>query len=97
MKYMLPLTLFVLFLFPACSPDSAESKIAGTNKLGQQVYQDKPFWQDYSIKYYFPKQNKNKISLYQVAADRNQNIEITSSVGLLSPRRTAGVTAPTTL
>ena len=86
MKYMLPFALFAIFLFPACAPDSHESKIkAGTNKLGQRVYQDKPFWQDYSIKYYFPRQNKSKKTLYQVVSDRNHNIEILSSDGLLLP------------
>jgi len=86
MKYMLPFALFAIFLFPACTPGAHESKIqAETNKLGQRVYQDKPFWQDYSIKYYSPKQNKSKISLYQVAADRNHNIEVSSSDGLLLP------------
>ncbi|WP_338868809.1 hypothetical protein WBJ53_18485 [Spirosoma sp. SC4-14] len=48
--------------------------------LAQAVYQDKPFQQDYSIKYYFDKSGTN---LSSVAADRNGTIQVLSSDGLL--------------
>ncbi|PZR26817.1 MAG: hypothetical protein DI538_26180, partial [Azospira oryzae] len=51
------------------------------------VYQDVPFLQDYSIQYFLPEGKKGKVNLYQVAADRNKNIQILSSAGLLSPRK----------
>ena len=70
----------------ACSPNSEKKdNLAGTNSLGQPVYVDRPFVQDYSIRFYFPEGVKDKIELYQVAADRNKNIQITSSAGLLQP------------
>ncbi|CAG5070196.1 hypothetical protein DYBT9623_02936 [Dyadobacter sp. CECT 9623] len=45
----------------------------------QSVYQDKPFLQDYSVKYYA---DTTKSHLLQVAADRNGNIEILAKEGL---------------
>jgi hypothetical protein len=47
-----------------------------------QHHQDKPFIQDYSIKYLVPDEN---IKLYSVASDRNGYIQIFSSEGLLRP------------
>jgi len=73
-------------LLAACSSNSKQSNSGVVlNKKGQQIYQDKPFIQDYSIKYYFPKDNKRDTKLFKVAADRNKNIQITSSSGLLIP------------
>lgn len=46
------------------------------------VYQDKPFMQDYSIKYYI---NGKDVSLKTAFADRNENIKVYSSEGLLVP------------
>ena len=43
------------------------------------VFQDKPYWQDYSIKYY-GKENFNK-----VFSDRNGNIKVFSEKGILVP------------
>ena len=40
---------------------------------GQPVYQDKPFLQDYSIKYYI---KSNNTKLLNVASDRNGSIKI---------------------
>lgn len=48
----------------------------------QPVYHDKPFWQDYSIKYYL---KSNTTKLIEVASDRNGSIKIFSSEGLLQP------------
>jgi len=47
---------------------------------GQPVYQDRPFLQDYSIKYYI---KSNNTKLLNVASDRNGSIKIFSSAGLL--------------
>jgi len=43
------------------------------------VYQDKPFWQDFSIKYY------GKETFKKVFADRNGNIKIFANSGILVP------------
>lgn len=76
----------VMIFLAACSSDIGQNAgVITTNKYGQQVYQDKQFVQDYSIKYYFPEGKKGKTELFRVAADRNENIQITSSEGLLFP------------
>lgn len=46
------------------------------------VYQDVPFVQDYSIKYY---DNNSAGALLSVAADRNKNFKVVSKSGLLHP------------
>ncbi|AFK05156.1 hypothetical protein Emtol_4031 [Emticicia oligotrophica DSM 17448] len=48
----------------------------------QPVYLDKPFLQDYSIKYY---SDNDKIQLKKVFTDRNGNIKVLSTNGLLIP------------
>jgi hypothetical protein len=53
-----------------------------TPKTSQPVYRDKPFLQDYSIKYYLKSTNTK---LIEVASDRNGSIKIFSSEGLLQP------------
>ncbi|MVM28670.1 hypothetical protein GO755_01405 [Spirosoma sp. HMF4905] len=55
--------------------------VLGSQKLkAQAVFQDKPFLQDYSVKYYF---DKSGINLTGVASDRNGVIQVISSEGLL--------------
>ncbi|GAB3779798.1 hypothetical protein GCM10028818_30930 [Spirosoma horti] len=57
--------------------------VLGNQRLSaQSVYQDKPFQQDYSIKYYV---DKPTTSLTGVACDRNGIIQVFSSEGLLHP------------
>lgn len=48
----------------------------------QEMYQDKPYWQDYSIKYYLEKPDP---SLTSLACDRNGVIQVLSAEGLLRP------------
>ncbi|WP_460473891.1 hypothetical protein [Emticicia fontis] len=48
----------------------------------QPVYHDKPFWQEYSIKYYLKSANTK---LIEAASDRNGSIKIFSSEGILQP------------
>ena len=52
------------------------SCVYGQKKSPQPVYVDKPFWQDYSVKYYT---KDNPLLLKSVAADRNGSIKIFSS------------------
>ena len=86
MKKRLLLVTIALILLMACSSKTNQNESEKiTNKLGQKIYQDKPFIQDYSIKYYFPKDKKGKTELFKVASDRNENIQIASSDGLLFP------------
>jgi hypothetical protein len=50
-----------------------------TGALGQAVYKDKPFLQDFSVKYYA---DTTQSSLRQVAADRNGVVQILAKEGL---------------
>ncbi|GAB2778253.1 hypothetical protein GCM10027275_22000 [Rhabdobacter roseus] len=71
----LALSCFLLAFF-GCSKNSA-------NQPGSQpVYEDQPFWQDYSVKYYLPQANTTLLEAY---ADRNGNIKVLSSNGLMQP------------
>ena len=87
MKNNLLLTaLLAMVLFDSCSVGTGSKGLnAETNKVGQRVYLDKPFLQDYSIKFYFPAGHQENTKLVQVVADRNHNIQISSSAGLLTP------------
>ncbi|MCF2490055.1 hypothetical protein [Dyadobacter sp. CY347] len=49
--------------------------------FAQTVHQDKPFRQDYSIKFYA----NESMSFQQVIADRNENVQILGKDGLLHP------------
>lgn len=75
-KVLSSLLFFILF----------SSQLFSQKKPGQPVYQDKPYWQDYSIKYFT---NDNQGVLYNAAADRNGNISVFSSSGLLLPHHGA--------
>lgn len=85
MKIRLITSITLLIIITACSSTKEENQeISKTNKHGQLIYQDKPFIQDYTIKYYLPKGNED-VELHKIAADRNENIQIVSSEGLLYP------------
>lgn len=58
------------------------NNVYAQTKTVQPVYQDKPFLQDYSIKYYSKDANS---SLEEAFADRNGNMKIFSSTGLKVP------------
>src|SRR4030042_5746361 len=66
--------IYVLILLADCSPKKISSEIMAHN--------DKPFIQDYSIKYIVSDEN---VKLYKVVSDRNGYIQILSSEGLLRP------------
>ena len=52
------------------------------HNLWSQKYIDTPFFQDYSIQY--EKQDSSN-QLIRINSDRNKNIQVVSSKGLLSP------------
>lgn len=70
---------------PASVPLFSFLLIAGilsvTQNIAQTVHQDKPFKQDYSIKFYA----NAGTDMQQVAADRNENVQILGKEGLLHP------------
>jgi len=55
----------------------------GYTQAKKQVYVDKPYAQEYSIRY---KIEDNSVNLLKVGADRNGYIQVYSSAGLLRPR-----------
>jgi len=66
--------LYVLILLAGCTPEKNPPEI--------RVHSDKPFVQDYSVKYMVPDEN---VRLYRIESDRNGYIQILSSEGLLRP------------
>ncbi|QRR02339.1 hypothetical protein [Dyadobacter sandarakinus] len=68
------LSLFILITLPYLLP---------AQNTGQPVHSDKPFWQDYSIKFYA---DTTKTSLLEVAADRNGVIQMLAAEGLQNTR-----------
>ncbi|GAA4394527.1 hypothetical protein GCM10023187_00460 [Nibrella viscosa] len=56
--------------------------ITGHPTNAQSGHQDKPFWQDYSVKHYI---DKPTITLSGVYCDRNGSIKVFSSEGVLHP------------
>lgn len=57
--------------------------LTGLAQTKKQVYVDKPFDQEYSVKY---KLDDNSVVLKKIVADRNGYIQVFSSSGLLRPR-----------
>lgn len=70
----------LLALFPILALGQFSFVQAQENK---QVYVDKPFPQEFSIKY---RVEENNVDFLQVAADRNGYIQVFSTSGLLRPR-----------
>lgn len=70
MKYTVSLILVVISTY-----------CLGQKNVGQPVYIDRPFIQDYSIKYY----HQDKSSLKSAFTDRNEAIKILGSTGLMLP------------
>ena len=65
------IAIFLLFLSGA---------VYGQKKSSQPVYVDRPYTQDYSVKYYA---KDSQVALKSAYADRNGSIKIFSSTGLM--------------
>ncbi len=70
-KHLLAFNLLLVLLF-----------LGSKKTAAQRPYQDKPFLQDYSVKYYF---DAPGAELEKVRADRNGVVKILSSEGLMQP------------
>lgn len=55
---------------------------AETNHAGQPVYLDKPYWQDYAVKYYADSLDGRPVA---AAADRNDVVQVLTDKGLFLP------------
>jgi hypothetical protein len=73
-KIHLIIIAYVLILSAGCAPKKNSPEIKG--------HTDKPFIQDYSIKYMLPDED---VELFKTVSDRNGYIQILSSKGLLRP------------
>lgn len=68
-------------LFTGCTLNQKETGNEKVNKTGQPVYADKPFIQEFSVKYYLT--DDEKANLVAISADRNGLIKILTSTGKL--------------
>lgn len=78
------LIILALALTFGCSKKTNNSIVAPTNEKGQPVYQDKPYIQEYSVKYYLSEEQPEK-QLFAISADRDNHIYILSENGVLVP------------
>ena len=72
--------LLILAIQEKANTDLAKIK----NKKGQEIYQDKGFQQDYSIRYYITEEKKSPI-LKAISVNRDNQIRILSNKGILVP------------
>jgi len=87
MKYTRTICLLIFFAFCSIAVCRAEgSEISGviTNSKGQRIYQDLPYSQEYSIKYYLNTDQKN-LKLSSVSLNRDGQIRILSDQGVYVP------------
>ncbi len=68
----------------SCKEQSNATSGAITNAKGQQVYQDLPYLQDYSVRYYLTKE-RYMLNLSSISSNRDGQIQILSDSGLLVP------------
>ena len=78
--------LFISFLAAifGCTQKSDSTKQAHTNDKGQAVYEDKPFVQDFSVKYYFSNEQTTN-EFCSISADRDNHIFVLTDNGILVP------------
>ncbi len=80
--------LFILLLLNlaanAFQKNDATQQVVKYNKKGQEVYQDKPYTQEYSIRYVLTDEQKTS-TLQTLSVNRDNQIRIVSSHGLLVP------------
>ena len=69
----------ILFLF-GCNGKTGNN----FNQSGQPVYQDVPYLQDYSVRYYLPEQFRNA-TLKAVSSNRDGQIRVLSDQGIIVP------------
>lgn len=74
MKYAIQF-LLVIFLLNSCKVDQ-------TSKKTQPVYEDKPYLQDYAVKYYFEGDRKETKKVF---TDRNGVIQVLTNDGIYKP------------
>ncbi|MDO9341785.1 MAG: hypothetical protein Q7T72_14855 [Bacteroidales bacterium] len=76
--------LLSYFCLVGCKEKSNVASVPITNAKGQQVYQDMPYLQDYSVRYYLKKE-RHTLKLSSISSNRDGQIRILSDSGLLVP------------
>ncbi len=77
--------LAMIILIVSCGKNHpGKENDKGFNSLGQPVYYDVPYKQDYSVKYYLGREQQD-LALIDVSVNRNGNVRILSDNGLLVP------------
>ncbi len=77
-------TLLSYLSLVGCKEKKNVTTVTITNEKGQLVYQDLPYLQDYSVRYYLNKAQQT-IKLYAVSSNRDGQIRILSDNGILVP------------
>jgi len=67
-----------------CKEKNTVMSVAITNAKGQQVYQDLPYLQDHSVRYYLTKERQT-LKLSAISSNRDGQIRILSDSGLFVP------------
>ena len=75
---------FCIVLFGCNGGNDAVRNDNPVNRWGQSVYQDVPYVQDYSVKYYLPEQFRD-LTLKGVSSNRDGQIRVLSGQGLIVP------------
>ncbi|NQU54225.1 MAG: hypothetical protein HQ522_16985 [Bacteroidetes bacterium] len=79
------ITLFISALaFVACTQKTETISQSNTNEKGQAIYQDKPYDQNYAVKYYLSEEQQQQ-KLSAISTDRNGHVHILSNTGILVP------------
>ena len=87
MEYTRITSFFLLFTFcvqTGCIANGSETVGVNTNSKGQGVYQDLPYLQEYSIKYYLKSDQKN-LKFSSLSANRDGQIRVLSDKGVYVP------------
>ena len=77
------LSLALLFV-AGCKEHNRIQQLPGADLPGQTSYQDRPFQQEYSVKFYFGK-FQHPLSFSVLSANRDGQIRVLSNDGLLVP------------
>ena len=76
--------VILLLSIAGCNTNNSTSSTELTNAKGQPVYQDVPYLQDISTKYYFSPSHKLS-NLSAISANRDAQIRVLSDSGVVVP------------
>lgn len=71
-------------LFMVSSSGQAQNKFPIKNTKGQPVYQDVPYQEPFSVRYYFP-DSIAQLKIFGISANRDNQVRVLSGTGILMP------------